>query len=70
MPVVEGDLKIDLSWEAVDGIVISALKDARRNLIKDKKSLGRIFYDDVNEDDAEVQKHIDALTVVIKYFSV
>ena len=64
---------VELEWDAVDSIVVQALKnqynglkkdlDSRRN---DEETLG-IFSNDKEEDIAEIQKHLDSIKTVLSY---
>lgn len=61
---------VDLDWETVDNIVVSQLRDTRESL---KADLGRgtwVFaWGDQEQDDAEIQKHIDAIELLLKWYS-
>lgn len=63
-------ISVELEWEAVDSIVVSQLRSTWETL-KDDLGKGRhIFvWGDQEADDAEIQKHIDALEVVLKWYS-
>lgn len=63
-------MNIKIPWEAADQITLEVLKDARKNLKADAKRPMRVFKKDEIEDQKEIKKHIDALNVVIKYFTV
>ena len=62
---------IDLEYEAVDNIVYNALNETQDNF---KKSLGardNIFVvNDQEADDIEIQKHIDALDLILDWYRV
>ena len=64
---------VELEWDAVDGIVVQALKNQYNGLKKDldrrrndKETLG-IFSNDKEEDIAEIQKHLDSIKTVLSY---
>lgn len=63
-------ISVELEWEAVDSIVVSQLRSTWETL-KDDLGKGRhIFvWDDQEADDAEIQKHIDALELMLKWYS-
>jgi len=64
---------VELEWDAVDSIVVQALKNQYISLKKDldrrlndKETLG-IFSNDKEEDIAEIQKHLDSIKTVLSY---
>jgi len=64
---------VELEWDAVDSIVIQALKNQYNGLkecldsrLNDKETLG-IFSSDKEEDIAEIQKHLDSIKTVLSY---
>jgi len=64
---------VELEWDAVDSIVVQALKNQYNGLKKDldsklndKETLG-IFSNDKEEDIAEIQKHLDSIKTVLSY---
>ena len=66
-------LTVELEWDAVDSIVVQALKNQYNGLKKDldsklndKETLG-IFSNDKEEDIAEIQKHLDSIKTVLSY---
>jgi hypothetical protein len=63
-------LTIDVDWEVVDSIVVSQLRETWESL---KGSLGNadwIFvWSDQEADDAEIQKRIDALELMLKWYA-
>lgn len=67
---------IDLNYEMVDKIVFKQLKDSREAFAEDLASINsgvprNIFvYGNNEEDAAEVQKHIDALDIVLEWFRI
>jgi len=66
-------LTVELEWDAVDSIVVQALKNQYSSLKKDldrrrndEETLG-IFLSDKVEDIAEIQKHLDSIKIVLSY---
>ena len=64
---------VELEWDAVDSIVVQALKNQYNGLKKDldrrkndEETLG-IFSNDKEEDIAEIQKHLDSIKTVLSY---
>jgi len=64
---------VELEWDAVDSIVVQALKSQYISLKKDldrrlndKETFG-IFFSDKAEDVAEIQKHLDSIKIVLSY---
>ena len=63
-------ISVELEWEAVDHIVVSQLRDTWEHLKLDIGANNHVFvWGDQEADDAEIQKHIDALEVVLKWYS-
>ncbi len=61
---------VELDWEAVDGIVVSQLRETWESLKRDLGANAHIFvWGDQEADDAEIQKHIDALELMLKWYS-
>jgi len=66
-------LTVELEWDAVDSIVVQALKKQYNDLKKDidrrlndEETFGSFFSDKV-EDIAEIQKHLDSIKTVLSY---
>ena len=63
-------LTMEVDWEIIDSIMVGQLRETWENL---KGSLGNadwIFvWGDQEADDAEIQKRIDALEIVLKWYS-
>jgi len=66
-------LTVELEWDAVDSIVVQALKkqynDLKKDLdrrLNDEETFGSFFSDKV-EDIAEIQKHLDSIKIVLSY---
>ena len=63
-------ITVELEWEAIDHIVVSQLRDTWERLKLDIGANNHVFvWGDQEADDAEIQKHIDALEVVLKWYS-
>lgn len=61
---------IDLSYEMVDQIVVDQLRNTWNTFRQDLGSNSGIFvWGDQEADDFHIQKHIDALEVVLKWYS-
>ena len=61
--------KIELNWEMVDEIVVGQLRNTWETLKKDLGAGNHVFvYGDPEADDAEIQKRIDALEVVLDWY--
>jgi hypothetical protein len=62
--------KIELNWEMVDSIVVGQLRDTWETLKGDLGAGNHVFvWGDSEADDAEIQRHIDALEVVLKWYA-
>ena len=63
-------ISVELEWETVDSIVVSQLCDTWETL---KSNLGNgvwvFVWGDQEADDAEIQKRIDALELMLKWYS-
>ena len=63
-------ISVELDWETVDHIVVSQLRDTWESLKQDLGAGANIFvWGDQEADDIEIQKHIDALEVVLKWYT-
>lgn len=63
-------ITVELEWEAVDHIVVSQLRDTWERLKLDIGANNHVFvWGDQEADDAEIQKHIDALELMLKWYS-
>jgi len=75
MPVIErwismSKISVELDWETIDNIVVGQLRDTWEGLKKDLGANNHVFvWGDQEADDAEIQKHIDALEVVLKWYT-
>lgn len=62
--------KIELNWEMVDEIVVGQLRDTWETLKRDLGAGNHVFvYGDQEADDVEIQKHIDALEIVLDWYA-
>ena len=63
-------ISVELEWETVDSIVVSQLRNTWETL---KSNLGNgdwvFVWGDQEADDAEIQKRIDALELMLKWYS-
>lgn len=63
-------MKIELNWEMIDEIVVSQLRDTRDSLKNDLGQGSNVFvWGDPEADDAEIQKHIDATELLLKWYA-
>ena len=63
-------ITVELDYEAVDSIVQAQLVQTWESLKKDLGANASIFvWGDQEADDAEIQKHIDALELLLKWYS-
>lgn len=61
---------VELDWETVDNIVVDQLRDTWEGLKADLGANNHVFvWGDQEADDAEIQRHIDALEVVLKWYT-
>lgn len=61
---------VELDWETVDNIVVGQLRDTWENLKQDLGAGKWVFvWGDQEADDAEIQRHIDALELLLKWYS-
>ena len=62
--------KIDLSYEMVEQIVVDQLRDTWDTFKGDLGANNAIFvWNDQEADEAEIQKHIDALELLLKWYA-
>jgi hypothetical protein len=63
-------ISVELDWETIDNIVVGQLRNTWETL-KDDLGKGRnIFvWGDIEADDAEIQKRIDALELMLAWYS-
>jgi hypothetical protein len=63
-------ITVELDWDTIDGIVVGQLRDTWQNLKSDLGAGEWVFvFGDQEAEDAQIQKHIDALEVVLKWYS-
>jgi hypothetical protein len=62
--------KIELNWDMVDSIVVGQLRDTWETLKSDLGANNHVFvWGDQETDDVEIQKHIDALELILKWYA-
>lgn len=66
-------MKVEVCIEGVNDIIRADLKDTLKSLqqdLKRRKAGGNlaIFHTDTQQDIAELQRHIDALKLVLRYY--
>jgi hypothetical protein len=62
---------IELTYEIVETIVLKELKLCRQNFVDDlARGNARVFSIDPEEDAVEIQKRVDALDLIISWYSV
>ena len=63
-------ITVELNWETIDHVVVEQLRNTWEAL---KGNLGNgdwvFVWGDQEADDIEIQKHIDALEIVLKWYS-
>jgi hypothetical protein len=63
-------ISVELDWDTVDGIVVDQLCDSWKSLKADLGSGKHVFvYGDSEADDIEIQKHIDAFELILKWYA-
>lgn len=63
-------INVELDWETVDNIVVGQLQYTRESLKADIGAGKNVFaWGDQEQDDAEIQKHIDALELLLKWYA-
>ena len=62
--------KIEINEDMIDTIVVEQLAASRQRFLDDLGANSNVFvWDDQEEDDKEIQKHIDAIDIVISWFA-
>lgn len=67
---------IEMTDEQVDYIIVSQLRDSRERFLEDIESTknGRhaniFFYGEPEKDIAEIQQHIDAITLLLSWYGI
>jgi hypothetical protein len=60
---------IEIDYELSDKITFDNLKDCRQRFLDDLgQNTGVFSWDDPESDDAEIQRHIDALDIILKWY--
>jgi len=60
---------IEIDYDMSDKITFDNLKDCRQRFLDDLGQNNSVFvWDDGEADDAEIQRHIDALDVVLSWY--
>ena len=63
-------ITVELESEAIDSIVVQQLTDTWKSLRADLGNAAWIFaWNDQEQDDIEIQKHIDALELILKWYA-
>jgi hypothetical protein len=70
------DYNIEITYEQIDKIMVNQMKDTREQFlidletIKDGTELNVFTYNDPEQDIAEIQRHIDALTLLLSWYGI
>jgi hypothetical protein len=60
---------VEIDYDLSDKITFDNLKDCRQRFLDDLgQNRGVFSWDDVEADDAEIQRHIDAIDVVLSWY--
>lgn len=60
---------VEIDYELSDKITFESLRDCRERFLNDLGQNNSVFaWDDQEQDDAEIQRHIDALDVVLSWY--
>lgn len=63
-------ISVELDWDTIDNIVVGQLRETWEGLKADLGANNHVFvWGDQEADDAEIQRHIDALEVVLKWYT-
>lgn len=63
-------ISVELDWETIDNIVVGQLRETWEGLKADLGANNHVFvWGDQEADDAEIQRHIDALEIVLKWYT-
>jgi hypothetical protein len=63
-------ISVELDWETIDNIVVGQLLDTWKTLRTDLGGNNHVFvWGDQEADDIEIQKHIDALELILKWYA-
>ena len=62
--------KIEINEDMIDTIVVEQLAATRQQFLNDLGANSNVFvWNDPEEDDKEIQKHIDAIDMVINWYA-
>lgn len=62
--------KIEISEDMIDTIIVDQLVASRQQFLNDLGANSNVFvWNDPEEDDKEIQKHIDAIDMVINWYA-
>lgn len=62
--------KIEISEDMIDTIIVDQLAASRQQFLNDLGANSNVFvWNDPEEDDKEIQKHIDAIDMVINWYA-
>ncbi len=60
---------VEIDYDMSDKITFDNLKDCRQRFLNDLGQNNSVFvWDSPEEDDAEIQRHIDALDIILKWY--
>ncbi len=63
-------ITVELGWDTVDSIVVGQLRDTWESLKNDLGKGNHVFaWGDPEQDDALIQKHVDALELILKWYA-
>jgi hypothetical protein len=63
-------ISVELESETVDNIVVDQLRDTWETLKRDLGANHHVFvWGDQEADDIQIQKHVDALELILKWYS-
>jgi hypothetical protein len=63
-------ITVELDWETVDSVVVGQLFDTWKSLKSDLGAGSNVFvWGDQEADDAAIQKHIDAIELLLTWYS-
>lgn len=61
---------VELGWDTIDSIVVGQLRDTWESLKGDLGAGNHVFaWGDQEQDDELIQKHIDALELILKWYA-
>ena len=60
---------VEIDYDMSDRITFENLAECRKHFLQDLGARNSVFvWEDPEQDDAEIQRHIDALEVVLKWY--